>query len=319
MRRDIEAINTIIDEAFAERKTPYDQAHAFPLAVSRAFMHELRGVVAGHDGRFQDQIGYLNAGLSELKNLESRDVWSESSLLDNLSPLVADLDVPHVANRVRKHAESLPWSEETRIRAYNVYRSLGWSSALRGDLLTAMRDLREAHAFAPNAAWEIEALLDRSYLLRELGEWTAAQDRLDEAYRLAQSMDWTDADGEERLALLWLAENMAGHKLVNATTVVERYRAIRKPLDRRFAYATDKRFRGLELDALGAVEAMTGQRSRAIGMLHEARDLWIGLGFEWRAAKSARAIARISNSENDLAEAHKRAEPWPASWLARAV
>jgi hypothetical protein len=130
-------------------------------------------------------------------------------------------------------------------------------------------------------------------------------------------MDWSQADGEERLALLWLAENMAAHGMMNATTIVEQYKGIRKPLDRNFAYATDKRYKALELDALGAVASSAGQKNRGLDMLRQAQTIWSSLGFDWRAAKSARTIARASGSLVDADEARKHAARWPASWLAR--
>ncbi len=319
MRRDLTAIGAILTEAFAERRTSKDEPHAYPLHSSRAFMYELQGLVCGHEGKFDDQIACYTSGLAELDALDHRDVWTESSLLDNLSPLVSDLYLPHVEQLVRKRSQSLLWSEETNLRAYDVHRSLGWHAALSGNVDMAMRDLREAHVFAPSAAWTIEALLDRSYILRELGELHSSNDQLGEAHRLAQMTEWRDADNEERLALLWLAENMAAHSMPAATVIADTYRSIRKPINLNYAAPTDKRFRAHELDALGAVTAMTGQTMRGLTMLIEARDIWDTLGFAWRAAKTARAIARVTRSENDIAEAVFRAEPWPRSWLSIAA
>ncbi|HEY8297687.1 MAG TPA: hypothetical protein VIG32_06660 [Candidatus Baltobacteraceae bacterium] len=319
LRRDLPTAQKIAQEALSEVPGSHDEPHSRPLGVARAYLFELLGFIEGHHGRFHDQIACLSSALYELDTLDRRDVWAEASLLNNLASVVGELYVPHIETTMRSRAESLPWSTETHGWAYNVHRALGWHSALAGDVSNCMRDLREADVFATSNAWRIDALLDRAYLFHELGEANAARDRLDEAHRLSQTVDWASTDGEERLALLWLAENMASHNMAHAAFVVNQYKAIRKPLDPRFAYSNDRRFRGHELDALGAVAALTGQTMRGLTMLNEARDLWQTLGFAWRAAKTARTIARITHSESDLAEARHRAAPWPNSWLANAA
>lgn len=318
-RRDEASLKTIVAEALAERPAPYDEAHAYPLQVSRAFMHELLGLTSAQRGAFRDQLAHLSAALSQLNELAYRDVWCESSLLDNLSALIADIYLPDVEKTVRARAQSLPWSPEVGLRAYNVHRALGWSAALRGDQVTALRDLREADVLAPSPAWRIEALLDRSYLFGELGESHAAHDRFDEAARLAQGIDWRSSEGEERYALLWLAEITAPYDAPRAEAVLGLYDSLKRPIDARFAAPTDQRLHGLRLDAAGAVSAAQGNTTRALAQLQEARDLWTSLGFEWRAAKTARALARVTNADDHVADARRRAAPWPQSWLARSA
>jgi tetratricopeptide (TPR) repeat protein len=317
LRRDFEAAKRIAVPALETQPLRNDEPHSYPLPVSRAFLHELLGFIDGHEGRFHEQIAQLNEGIASIDQLGYRDVWTESSLLWNLAEVVKDLHLPSIAGAVRARAASLPWTDETAFRAYEVYRALGWHSALSGDSHGAMKDLLKADGHAHSPAWRIEALLDRAYLLHELHEPVSAYDRLDEAYRIAQGVNWNDYLGDERIALLWLAENMALHGMPTATTMVDKYKAISKPIDAHLTYATDKRYRGRELDALGTVAAVTGQKIRGLTMLHDALAIWESLGFAWRAAKTARVIARITQNDIDVADARRRAAPWPNSWLAK--
>jgi hypothetical protein len=321
LRRDLDAAKSIAAQALALEQPPIgcDAPHSYPLEVSRAFLHELLGFVNGHCGRFDAQIANLYDGLMELNGLGYRDVWTEASLLYNLAEVIRDLYRPDVEKDLRVRAKSLPWSAETHLQAYEVYRALAWHAALAGDVQGAMRLHRDADNYAPSSASRVESLLDRSYLLREVGESVAAYNALTEAYRLAMALDWNAHEGEERLTLLWLAENMAYHGMPTATVVADKYKAIGVPIDRRFASPTDQRVRARELDALGTVHVVTGQHLRGLTMLYEALQTWDSLGFAWRAAKTARTIARVTGSENDVANARRHAAPWPNSWLAQAA
>jgi tetratricopeptide (TPR) repeat protein len=320
LRRELPTVERIVTESLSVEQplVGRDEPHSYPLEVSRAFLWELLGLINGHAGRFDRQIANIQKGLMELNGLGYRDVWTEASLLCNLAAILRDVYRPDVAKELYARAKSLPWSNETHLQAYEVHRALGWHAALCGDVRKAMQHQVDADGYAPSTPYRMESLLDRSYLLRELGESVAGYKDLDEAFRIAQSIDWKNA-GEERLALLWLAENMAYHGMLTAVVIVDKYKAIDTPIDRRYLSATDKRYRGRELDALGMVAAVTGQTIRGLTMLHDALAIWESLGFEWRAAKTARIIARITQTNTDIADARRRAASWPNSWLAKAA
>ncbi len=154
---------------------------------------------------------------------------------------------------MRSRAEALTWTPELAEWAYNVYRALGWNEALDGNYIGAFSDMREAHNLAPTLPWRIEAILDRAYLFGEIGESVAAHERFNEADQLCKQIDWARSS-EERRVLLWAAEIGAQLNPARASSLIARYKAIRRPIDATLvAGKNSRRWRAHEHDAFGAV------------------------------------------------------------------
>lgn len=315
-RRDFADAVTIATEALAQPVIPGDDAHM--LGVWHAFLYELLGLTHGMREDHESQIGLLRRGLEAVSSLPDRDVWAEASLLNNLASLVTEQTLPAVAKELRKRAESLPWNAETAAWAYNVYRALGWSEALAGNELAAFRDLREAESLAPSIPRRIEAILDRAFLFGAIGERVSSRERFDEAERFCSLVDWNEASGEDRYALLWGAELASAFDARRASAILSKYTSIRKPMNKSLVASTHhRRWQAYEHDAFGAVAAANGELATAIEHLTRALEIWDGLRFGWRAAKTAATIARISGSATQADAAHQRAAAFPHSWLAR--
>ncbi|MGZ3504689.1 MAG: hypothetical protein ACXWNJ_12790 [Vulcanimicrobiaceae bacterium] len=316
-RRDFDDAVRIATEILAQQLTPSGDSLGTP-QVWHGFLFELLGLTHGIREDHDAQVGLLRRGLEVLSSLPDRDVWSEASLLNNLSSLVTELPLRAVAQEIRARAESLPWSPETDAWAYNVYRALGWSEALAGNELAAFRDLREAEALAPSVPRRIEAILDRAFLFGAIGERVSARERFDEAARYCSQVNWNETIDEDRYALLWGAELAATFDSKRASAMLRKYTAIRKPMNQSLVASTHhRRWQAYEHDAFGAVAAANGDVTKALDHLAQALKIWDGLKFEWRAAKTAATIARVSGSTIEADAACRRAAAFPQSWLAR--
>ena len=317
--RDLEQTERIALHVLNEMPRAYDEPHSYALGVSHAFLYELLVLVWGVREQHATQIAFLERGLGALPDDSVRHVWAEASLLRNFAALVPELRFPSAAATLREHAESLQWTPETAKWGYDVYRALGWSAALDGDYVGAFRNMREAHNLAPCIPWRIESVLDRAYLFDQIGDIHAALERFDEAEQLLKRVDYSNwSHGEERYVLLWAAQIAAPLNASRASALLAHYKTIRKPMDPALLWGTHSRqWHAHEHDTYGAVAAANGESSIALNHLRGALQTWDALKFEWRAAKTANAIARITNSNEDIAGARRRAEPFAKSWLAR--
>ncbi len=319
--KDIHEAQRIARESLAEvQHAEHGSAGPYPAAASIAFTYELLSVIEGLNERYESQVAYVRQGFSALSSAARPQIWTEASLLNNLASVITEMRMPDVTQFVRKHASALPWSGEMPGWAYNVYRALGWSEALEGNEMAAFRELRTAEAHAPTLPRRIEAILDRSFLFGAIGESFSARERFDEAQQLCALVDWNATQGEDRYALLWGAELAASFNPKRAQAMVTHYNAIRKPMDPMLvASGTLRRWQAYEDDALGTVAAANGNIDVGLQYLQSALRTWDRLGFTWRAAKSARAIASFTKAESDVADAVRRAASYQRSWLGRSA
>ena len=316
--KDLDETESIARESLSEYHENETDSGAYPVAVSLAFTYELLASVEGVRENYTTQIGLLQRGLAVLASAPQRHVWAEASLLNNLASIIPEVRMPHVAKTVRGYASELRWNAEMPGWAYNVYRALGWSEALEGNEIAAFRDLREAETHAPSIARRIEVILDRSFLFASIGEKVSAQERFDEADQLCSRVDWNATEGEDRYALLWGAELAASFDPKRAAAMIRRYKSIRKPLNPLLVASSKlRRWQAYESDAFGVVSGANGDIEDGLYHLQNAMRVWDSLGFEWRAAKTARAIARLTNAETHKVDAVRRASSYAQSWLGR--
>lgn len=317
--KDVDEAQRIARESLAEAERGIcSSAGVFPAAVSIAFTYELLSLIEAVNERPESQIAHLRQGFLALSSANRTHLWAEASLLNNFASVITEVRVPDVTNFVRQRASALHWTDEMPGWAYNVYRALGWTEALEGNEIAAFRELRNAEAHAQTLPRRIEAILDRSFLFGAIGEALSARERFDEAEQLCKLVDWNTTQGEDRYALLWGAELAASFNPQHAQAMVTRYNAIAKPMDGALtASGTLRRWQGYEHDAFGTVAAANGDAQTGLHHLRIALRIWDSLGFQWRAAKSARAIASFSKADVDIADAARRAAFYHRSWLGR--
>ena len=284
--------------------------------LSKALALELLGAIEANRGHFHTQASCLEEALDFLEELPERDPFAEASILRNLAILSRDLPLLGVAERVEGRAESLAWTSALASTQHEVLKHLGWCAAVRGDHLKAFRLLRASGEIAPTAAWQVTCFLDRSFLAREMRERLFAAAELESAEALAKSIDWEETSGEERCALLLLAELLAPQDAMRGQALIDRYRSIKRKMSV-LVNQRDGRLRAAECHAFGVVAAAAGERGRAAEMLDEAFELWSSIGFVYRATRTALEMAELTGDDRRLGYAREHVGKFPNSWFSR--
>ncbi|HTV74148.1 MAG TPA: hypothetical protein VME66_10615 [Candidatus Acidoferrales bacterium] len=311
-----EARNAWSHRKLAEAKELVLQAFCPDLAIHARALN-LAGLIAASQGDYRMQVWYLLSALKHLEKFETRYVGLEGPILYNLAVLVTDLFLPDAYEIVSCRAETLPWTDDVALDHYHVYRCLGWTEAISGNTLGAFRNFRVAGAIAPAPAWEMLASLDRAYLSRELGENLMHAEEIDNAMRLSSKIPWTDLRGEERWALLSLAEVMAPVKPGQAQLCLDLYRRIVRPMDPTFVAASDPRVTAHEKYAHGTVFAQSQEKAPlATPYLQSAFEIWSSIGYAWRASRAAMQLYVLTRDEQYPKYVREHIKEFPKSWLA---
>ncbi|HEV3090042.1 MAG TPA: LuxR C-terminal-related transcriptional regulator [Candidatus Cybelea sp.] len=214
--------------------------------------------------------------------------------------------------------EDVEWPPDFAAQRFQALKAVGWSCALRGDLLGCFRYLRAAESAAPSAGFEAVVLADRAYFARIVGERNWATNELAKAEMIADGIEWNELNGEERLGLLLLAEAMAEYNLEKAHFYLARYKGldrIRSPLH---LFAFDKR-----CDAFAAYcEGLLKLRSGEAGAEEALRDAWVTFdrtGYDWRAGRTALKLYEATKKDRWRHLAEDKLERFPRSWLATEI
>jgi tetratricopeptide (TPR) repeat protein len=278
---------------------------------------ELLGAIAASSGNYLGQANYLERALTHIESFSERDVWVEAHILYNLSILVRELHLDSIVDRVGRRVESLPWTNETAVPRFEALRHVAWCNALSGNHVKAFRLLPESAEIAPTIPWRILAFLDRSMLARDMGETLFAEDEMQGAEAIAEGFDWTTSSGDERLALLQLAELTAQRAPERARHYIERYRAIKRRMSALHAFRADRRLRALECYAEAIVVRAHNQNDRAILLLSEAFEIWSAIGYAWRGVVSSLLLYELTEEPHFRACASDNIQRFSASWITR--
>jgi hypothetical protein len=287
-----------------------------PLAATRSRAVMILGYEVAREGRFRAYVDLLLHALAELDCGDERDPYLEAVLLRDLAFGARELDLSTVAAVVRERAEVLPWVQELDEQHAHVLRSLGWCAALAGDHLGALRNLRLSAEIAPAPTWRLLALVERSYLARELDQAILAEEELRLAQDLSLTIEWERTSGEESFGLLHLALLTAERDPAAARAWLDRYESLHQNTSPLLLGRPDPRARALELYARGNLAEAEGLAARAISLYTDAFELWDRLGCSWRAALAASKLARTTGAAPFVEYEERAARERPDSWLA---
>ncbi len=257
----------------------------------------------------------LRDGLEEFSLSEAPDAGTEASLIANFATLVRDLDLED-EEYVRERLRSLRRTAYLMPNVFHILRSLGWCRALRGDHLGAFRDLREAGAAAVSPSLQLIAAIDRAILAQGLSQQLTARDELERCQDLAARIDWERVSGDERIALLFLAQTLAPVRARAGRAMLERYQWIRAKLSPRSFAGIDRRLRADERYTEGVVAKAEANDAVAVRAFLDAFEIWEAIGYRWRAALAAIELAVLTKDSRYAGYAAAEAVKRPGSWLA---
>jgi len=275
--------------------------------------------IALRRGEILRQVEELQKALDEVDAAATPDQYFRANALYNLAILCRELPLEGVSERVRQIYDTLPWASGLKTERFQVTRFLAGVDQLDGNELAAFAGFRKAARLAPSEHWGVLCLLDRALLARNTGEMAFATEQLLEAHEIAQRLSWSDVRGEERAALLVLAELFAHDDPPMAEQYLARFRALKSSVTPLLAYGTDPRVRGFEAYTQGVAWLRLGDVNEAQAALTEAWSIFEDFNYAWRAALCALALYEANRDKRWVRRAARKIQPWPNSWIARRV
>ncbi|MBV8344693.1 MAG: helix-turn-helix transcriptional regulator [Candidatus Eremiobacteraeota bacterium] len=280
------------------------------LLESFIFSHEERYLECAESTiRALDLIGEHRAGYLE--------EWFHA--VHNIAVLGRELPMPEAADVARAEVEAdVEWPPDLAIQHFQALKAVGWSCALRGDLLGCFRYLRAAERTRPSPAFEAIVLLDRAYFARILGERNWACDEIEKAEVLFDRIDWNEAPGDERIGLLLMAEAIVDASPEKAHYFLARFNGLDKMRSPFALFAFDQRCEAYAAYCEGFVRLESGEGG-AEEPLRKAWALFDRIGYDWRAGRTALRLAEATGKERWRHLAEDKLEQYPRSWLAREI
>lgn len=285
----------------------------------RARARILLSWVAVRRGEILRQVDELQKALDEFEATDTPDQYLRANALSNLALLCYEMPLHEIDDRVRSVFAEVPWTPALQLERFHLTRCIAGIDELDGNELAAFSGFKKATRLAPSEHWSILCYLDRAQLARSTGEMVFAGEQLQEAHEIAQRISWNDATGEERSALLVLAQLFAANDAAIAEQYLARYRTMSSTVIPILAYATDPRVKGFEAYSQGVAWLQLGDVSEAKEVLTEAWSIFEDFNYGWRAALCAFALHEVTNDHRWIHRARQRIEPWPHSWIARRV
>jgi DNA-binding CsgD family transcriptional regulator/tetratricopeptide (TPR) repeat protein len=281
---------------------------------NRARAHIVLSWIALRRGAVLQQVKELEKAFDELDIAQVPDEYLRANALLTLALLCRELPLHEVSDRVRQIYESLPWTA-----GLQVTRFLAAVDELEGNELAAFGTFKKASRLAPSDHWSVFCFLDRALLARNTGETAFAAEQLQEAHEIAQRVSWNEATGEERSALLVLAQLFADANPAIAEQYLARFRSLSSNVVPMLSYGSDPRVRGFEAYSQGIAWLRLGDTQEGQNALTEAWSVFEDFDYGWRAALCALGLYEATNDKRWLERAARKIAPWPQSWIARRI
>ncbi len=279
----------------------------------------LESFILSHEERYREQA---EATIRAIKLMGAQrsahlELWFHA--VQNLALLGRELPFPEACDLARTEIdEDIEWPPDFGTQRFKALKAVGWSCALRGDLLGCFRYLRAAERTRPSLAYEAIVLLDRAYFARIVGEGNWASNEVAKAEMLFDRIDWNETPGEERLGLLLMAEAMAEYNAEKAHYYLARYKNLDRMRSPGLLIAFDHRSEAFAAYSEGFVKLKSG----AAGGEEALRKAWIvfdRIGYDWRAGRTALSLSEATKKDRWRHLAEDKLEGYPRSWLAREV
>lgn len=275
--------------------------------------------IALRRGEVLKQVDELQKALDELDVASEPDQYFRANALFTLALLCRELPLRDVAERVRSIFDAMPWTPGLQLARFQITRFIAAMEELEGNELAAFAGFKKAMRLAPSEHWSVLCFLDRALLAKNTGETAFAAEQLQEAHEIAQRLSWNDVTGEERSALLVLAELFAHENAAIAEQYLARFRSLGSTVIPLLSYGTDPRVRGFEAYSQGVAWLRLGDAQEGKAALTEAWDIFEDFNYAWRAALCALGLFEATRDRRWVHRAARKIDPWPRSWIARRI
>jgi tetratricopeptide (TPR) repeat protein len=260
---------------------------------------------AGDD---QSAQAAFSLALKALDECKTADMYLRASLVRALALTVAELD-HNDDDRILNAVQRVSWNKSLIREHVQTLRYIGLVHRRAGRLNDAMRLFGEAAGIQPGSAWEIIGLAECACLCLDCDGPTGAVGAagyVAHAQRLVEQIAWPMVFGEQRTALLLLAQafarlgdGAAAKRLVEHFGPIDSMPSRRSELD---AQCHDDRLSTYMQHTLGLVQAACGDIAAGRASLSGAHRAWSRLGYRWRALEALNDLKRIDPRRRRIAD-----------------
>ena len=277
--------------------------------------------IAARRGSYEEQARLLLRGIELLRSVSPVDVGLIASAARALCGLARDLSLPGLAASAQQIYNDTPWTPDLAVDQFMAARTLGWSLALQGAkrYFEALRLMHKASSIAPSPPWHVLALLDRAAFKRYAGEAASSSADLYEALELAKTIDWSSAEDESRIALVYLAELFAPIDVREAASLLSQYTEVHESVSARMLALGDARTEAYRSYAAGIIQEALNESRKAKRLFETAYEIWDAEGYSWQAARTALHLFRVTGEASWWETARAKVRDYPDSWIAAEI
>ncbi len=254
----------------------------------------LEGRIDSARGSYRSAQAAFSTALTELDKCADIDMSLRALLLCEFSGMVAELDHDQ-ADRLVHEAELVTWDHSVVREQVQTLRFIGLTHRRAGRLDDAMRLFGEASSIAPGSPWEILGVAECACLCIDQDNPWGARGYVTLARRLAEQVEWDTVLGEQRIALLVLAQALARlNEGIAAQTLVEQFCiTAQSEMTRLDGHSNLDRMSTLTQHTIGLVHAACGDIATGREALSGVHLAWSRIGYRWRALEALNDIKRI--------------------------
>ena len=288
-----------------------------PDPTGRASAYAVRSWAHASAGEYRLQIADLTSAIQVAAAVDFRcDVAALGIIVHTLARAAFEIaDAPGCA--VAQAAfDRIRWTDDVRVDKFQTLRALGLEAFMRGEVARAQWLFRDASGTAPTPAFEVLAHLDRAYVARIMRNEPWALDELYEAVRIARGVHWGQTVGEERLALVVLAMQLAPTNAAEAQRFAAMYSMLGvESVSPVLALTNEPRAVATEKYALGCIERTLGNVDAARAALQEAYDFFDPIDYHYRAMLVASSLAELTGDASWSERAKRHLAHYPGNPL----
>jgi DNA-binding CsgD family transcriptional regulator len=288
-------------------------------ATTRIRRELLESFILSHEEHYRGEAESVIRAIGLIREQRENHLEEWFHAVQNLALLGRELPMPEAVEVAKAEVDAdVEWPPDFAVQRFQALKAVGWSCALRGDMLGCFRYMRAAERTRPSPAFEAIVLLDRAYFARIVGERNWVCNEVAKAEQLFDRIDWNEVPGDERVGLLLMAEAIAEYSPEKAHYFLARYNGLDKMRSPVLLFAFDQRCEAMAAYSEGFVKLKSGEPG-AEEALRKAWAVFDRVGYDWRAARAALHLFGATGKERWRDLADDKLEPYPSSWLAREV
>jgi DNA-binding CsgD family transcriptional regulator len=282
-----------------------NQAASRAKDIVLAKVQALLGYINVSEEKFADAARSFREALATLATTRHRDEFTRANVLMQVASYALErLDVRDI-DLIRGSRENLPASQDLSELRFFVYNFCGQLELATGNAEAAWRDFTISAALAPeHSPNQIRALISFTNLHRVTGEMFSAKQNTALAIDISSAIDWAQTNHDERIAYISLAIEAARLEMPLPVASLAAIEKLPEGVGDNALERGDRRYAAMVKMAMGLTLAATNV-DRALRLLNDALDVWLAIGYRFRAATTALDLYRLTSDSSYLTLARR--------------